>query len=199
MTLASMSKRGYFAIALLAASWLPGIGYFHLPDALAWSILVAAGILLLLPNKDDAASFVTASFVRPQKGARKGVGSLALEKTPDPFVPSRAPMGTAAILCAIAAIGLPWPYRAIPVLLACGAALLRCQSRCAGRGRWVLRALAPAWFCWLRRLCCLPIRSSRRGHMNFPRFSPRRSLRSRGVLASTPPTMARTSRWPRCA
>jgi len=40
--------RKWAGIALLAASWLPGLGYFHLADGLWWAVLVAGGTLLLL-------------------------------------------------------------------------------------------------------------------------------------------------------
>ena len=121
MSFTCVNRRGYFAIALLAASWLPGIGYFHLPDALAWSVLVAAALLLLLPGSQegerngDAASFAI---------AQKRVGSRFADTTRDVFSPDRVPMVIAAALCAIASFCLPWPYRAIALLLACGAALL---------------------------------------------------------------------------
>jgi hypothetical protein len=41
-------NRAIIAIALLAASWLPAIGYFHLPDATLASILILAGVLMLI-------------------------------------------------------------------------------------------------------------------------------------------------------
>ena len=84
-------KRAFFAIALLAVSWLPAIGYFHHPDGLTCAVLIAAGVLMLI-----------------------GASTWELD---------RGVMSVAAILSAIAIIWIPWPYRAIPMLLACGLAL----------------------------------------------------------------------------
>src|SRR5437667_10180009 len=41
-------KRAFFAIAILAATWLPGVGYFHRPDSLTFAVMIAVGVLLLI-------------------------------------------------------------------------------------------------------------------------------------------------------
>jgi len=41
-------KRAFFAIVLLAVSWLPAIGYFHHPDAFASFAFILVGVLLLI-------------------------------------------------------------------------------------------------------------------------------------------------------
>jgi hypothetical protein len=84
-------KRAYFAIALLAASWLPAIGYFHHPDWHMSGLLIAAAIVVLLGTY--------------QCDIRRSHGIAAM------------------ICCIIATALLPWPYRIIPLLAACGLAL----------------------------------------------------------------------------
>ena len=41
----------WIGIALLSASWLLGLGYYHPADWTAWAILVAFGTVCLLPWK----------------------------------------------------------------------------------------------------------------------------------------------------
>ena len=85
-------KRAFIAIALLACSWLPAVGYFHRADALATSVLIILAVALLI-----------------------GAANWEINRPQSIF---------AAILSAIAVIFLPWPYKQIPLLAACGLAFL---------------------------------------------------------------------------
>ncbi|HEX3359051.1 MAG TPA: hypothetical protein VHS31_18875 [Tepidisphaeraceae bacterium] len=84
-------KRAYFAIALLAASWLPAIGYFHHPDLRMSGLLIAAAMVMLLDTYHC--------------NIHRSHGIAAM------------------IFCVVAAVILPFPYRIIPLLAACGLAL----------------------------------------------------------------------------
>jgi len=44
-------QRAWLGVAVLSASWLSGLGYYHHPDWLVWSLCVAAGVLLMLGVK----------------------------------------------------------------------------------------------------------------------------------------------------
>jgi hypothetical protein len=83
--------RRWIAIAALAASWLPGLGYYHPASAVSWTIwagLVAVGAALLIGRT--------------------------------PRMPGRAGAVAAAILAAVAIGVWRWPYVAVPILLAAG-------------------------------------------------------------------------------
>jgi len=84
--------RTWLAIAILAASWLPGLGYYRGADWRWWAVAVVAGTVLLIGSM-------------PRKiGRRHAVAGIAL-------------------LLPVIAVW-PWPYRAAPVLLALGLALV---------------------------------------------------------------------------
>ena len=40
-------KRSWISLALLSASWLFGLSYYHGAQSLVWAVLVAAGAILL--------------------------------------------------------------------------------------------------------------------------------------------------------
>ncbi|MBN1672491.1 MAG: hypothetical protein JXR37_15730 [Kiritimatiellae bacterium] len=82
-------KWRWTGMALLAGSWLFGLGGYHQPQWLAWALLLAAGTACLLPGDE------------PRPAGR--VWQLA-----------------ALLLLVPSARALPWPFRAMPLVLAAG-------------------------------------------------------------------------------
>jgi len=108
--------RKWAAIAILAVSWLPGLGYFHLADGLWWAVAVAGGTALLLGAGPR------------QVGRGRGVAALVLLVPvaviwPWPF--RLIPIFMAAGL-ALALLPMPraWPKRLGGTLVAAGIVLL---------------------------------------------------------------------------
>jgi hypothetical protein len=99
--------RTWAALALLAASWLAGLGYFEPVSWPAWALMVTAAALLLAEaNPRRAAGVVShASAVSPGGHAGKM-------------------LSTATFLALLpAAWFMPWPYKAAPLAIAAGLAL----------------------------------------------------------------------------
>lgn len=101
---------------LLAASWLPGVGYYHAPQAAVWLALLAAGCGCLVTGR-----------------ALGGGAGFAL---PFPAVPRGFPALFGAALLALPAIVLPWPHRAAPLALAAGLLAGAARGKAGRNGRW---------------------------------------------------------------
>ena len=82
-------KRSWIGVALLAGSWLFGLGYYHQPDMPLWALCIAAGCAMLIHGR------TTEKIALPEAAI-------------------------AAVLCLPAAVLMPWPFRAMPLLLAAG-------------------------------------------------------------------------------
>jgi hypothetical protein len=126
--------QAWIAVALLAGSWLLGLGYYYPASPLAWIAAVAAGTILL------GRSFSSFSFVlgnRPDDGARASDAAAPRRPHPNPLPegeetfsgphPGPLPKGEGAkwialVLLLPAIWFAPWPYRAAPLLLAAGLA-----------------------------------------------------------------------------
>ncbi|MCX5682262.1 MAG: hypothetical protein NT049_01065, partial [Planctomycetota bacterium] len=101
-------KRAWLGIALLAASWLFGLPYYHAENWPVWAVLVALAALALCG--------------------------------PTVRLPGRAACLVAVALLLPAAWLIPWPSRAAPLLMACGAAIAMLPLV----GRWLRSAAAGA-------------------------------------------------------
>ena len=78
--------RTWAALALLAASWLPGLGYFEPVSWPAWAVMVTAAVLLLAGGWDKAAL----AAAGPPTAVPAGP-SLARGELVPPYGPSRMP------------------------------------------------------------------------------------------------------------
>jgi hypothetical protein len=95
----------WIAVALLAASWVALLGYYHQPDWLVGCLLLVAGVLLL------------GDVLRPAQQPQ----SQALRAASFP-TPWQALIGAALLVPTVAVA--PWPYKTAPVLLLAGLATL---------------------------------------------------------------------------
>ena len=84
--------RAWIAVALLAVSWLLGLGYYEPADWVAWTVAIGTAVVLLAR--------------RPER------------------LPTTGQLAVAAVLMLPTAWLLPWPYRAAPLLVSAGAAVL---------------------------------------------------------------------------
>ncbi len=80
----------WIALALLSVSWLPGLGYYHGAEGIAWIVIVPAGTFLL--------------------GAGRACARLPAWQT----------LAAALAMIVPAVWLMPWPYRAAPGLMAIG-------------------------------------------------------------------------------
>jgi len=94
----------WIALALLSVSWLPGLGYYHGAEGIAWIVIVPAGTFLLGAGRARARSVA-------------GTVSTGLRRVRLPAWKTLA----AALAMIVPAVWLmPWPYRAAPGLMAIG-------------------------------------------------------------------------------
>jgi hypothetical protein len=94
--------RVWIAVALLAASWVALLGYYHQPDWMVGSLLLVLGVLLL-------------GEVMPVTRAQP------LPSSASAFPPLWYALTGAAMLVPTVAIA-PWPYKTAPILLLAGLA-----------------------------------------------------------------------------
>ena len=117
--------RTWIASALLAVSWLLGLHYYQPADWPCWAMTVALGVLL----------FAGEPRCLRKKGRKKGDRSNLPERPegcfaqigPVPFfspLPARRDLGIAFFAMLPAVWFLGWPYRAAPLLVALGTAIL---------------------------------------------------------------------------
>jgi len=104
--------RYWIGIALLAGSWLFGLGYFYPPNAWAWLAAVATGVVLLSYKKPDISP--ENHLVQEPSASADGCGDVSTNRWPS----------VVAILLLLPAIGYAaWPYKAAPLLIAAGLGL----------------------------------------------------------------------------
>jgi len=127
------SALAWIGVALLAASWLPAVGYYHLPSPVTWLVLVLGGTVLLLPAGHTLATRSLA------EGGLAGQTSLwPPRKTPKATL---LPWGLAAAMLVPAILLAPWPDRLALLLIAAGLLLgLPTLHRLARSAGWALLA-----------------------------------------------------------
>jgi hypothetical protein len=104
--------RTWAALALLAASWLPGLGYFEPVSWPAWAVMVTAAVLLLAGGKVTSGQWSVASGRNWRSPA-----SLATDHRPLTTL-------SATLLALLPTVWLmPWPYKAVPLAIGVGLAL----------------------------------------------------------------------------
>ncbi len=95
-------KRLWLGLLLLAASWLPGTGYYRAADGTAWAGLVAAGVTLVCLSR--------AACLGKPPGPEIWPGQWVVRWS--------RPPGRLLLLLIPAVVVFPWPYRLAPVLMA---------------------------------------------------------------------------------
>jgi len=108
----------WIGLALLSASWLPAVGFYHLPDTAAWLLMLTAGATLM---------FGAPLGVPPRPASLPALGALLLVLLTIPLwhAPHRAGAIVLAIGLAAAALPAPvgWPRRLGHGAIAAGAVL----------------------------------------------------------------------------
>jgi len=109
-------KRAWLALALLSASWLFGLNYYHQANWMAWAVLVAAGTLLLagmdVPRPTRGELTVAAALMVP-----------AIWLAPWPYRGALLLVFIGALLCATP-IPRRWPAQLGAAGIAAGAILI---------------------------------------------------------------------------
>lgn len=119
----------WLGVAVLAASWLPGVGLYHLPSLTEWCAMALVGV----------AAFLPAGWAL---SGRAGLGPAT--KSPREAVVPGA-LGAALLAAALlaAALWAPWPYRLSLLLLAASLPLhLPFLPRFARAAGWAMLAAA---------------------------------------------------------
>ncbi len=111
-------KRLWLGVFLLAASWLPGTGYYRAADWGAWGLLVAAGLALLCFSR---------------LAGRWGPAGPEIFG-PQGIVPWTDHRGLMLGLLAPAVWVFPWPYRLAPGLMALAVLLAWRRALVSGAG-----------------------------------------------------------------
>ncbi|MFZ5831929.1 MAG: hypothetical protein ACOY3P_17735, partial [Planctomycetota bacterium] len=97
--------RGWLGIALLSASWLFGLSYFFPAQPLVWLLMVASGTVLLMWGQ-------WSEHIPPGSADECAVNDVRLAW----HSRSQASLWI-AVLAILPAALMPWPHKAIPVLL----------------------------------------------------------------------------------
>lgn len=134
-------KRAWLALALLSGSWLFGLGYYHQPDWIVWTVLVAAGTLLMtgvnVPRPARRELAVAAALMIP-----------ALWLAPWPYRAAMLLLFVGVLLCA-APIPRRWPARLGAAAIAAGAVLLVQSLGILGYEAVTARSHElPHWLAW---------------------------------------------------
>jgi len=109
-------RRAWFALALLSASWLFGLSYYHQANWIVWAVLVTAGTLLL----------TGADISRPARGESLIAAALmvpAIWLAPWPYRAAVLLLFGGALLCALP-IPRRWPALLGAAGIAAGAILI---------------------------------------------------------------------------
>ena len=129
--------RVWAAIAVLAISWLPGLGYYHLPDGLVWAMAVAAGTVLLLGSKPrmpgPAAAWAATAVLLPV---------VAIWQWPYRIVPL---LLLAGLVLWVLPIPRDWPKRIGEAFVAAGLVLLTQAAALYCYESWTARSHELPW------------------------------------------------------
>ena len=115
--------RTWAALALLAASWLPGLGYFEPVSWPAWAVMVTAAVLLLAGGWDKAALAAAGPPTAVPAGPSLARGELVPPYGPSRSAHSTVGQGTTLLALLPAAWLMPWPYKAVPLAIGVGLVL----------------------------------------------------------------------------
>jgi hypothetical protein len=109
-------RRAWIALALLSASWLFGLSYYHQADWVTWVVLIVAGTLLLtgvdFPRPSRSELIITAALMVP-----------AIWVIPWPYRAAVLLLFVGALVCA-APVPRRWPARLGDAGIAAGAILI---------------------------------------------------------------------------